>query len=130
MLDLIASLPQDVKFKILLYYFSYGTPSAQIMRSEIIKKCKNNSVTIWFANVDYIIHTNKKYMLNKSIGCPFEVLCELRIALIDNNIENGTADDFLKSRKMPITNNLYTLTKNTLLQVLNDEKEKEIFIKK
>ena len=123
MLALIASLPQDIKSKILLYYFSYGTPSAVLMRSEIINKCRNNSVTIWFANVDYYTHANKKYMLNKSIGCSFEVLCELRIALIDNNIENKTADAFLKSRKINLIDNIKTLTKNTLLQILNEEKE-------
>ena len=123
-LDLpFSNLPQAIISKILLYYFSYGTPSAVLMRSEIINKCRNNSVTIWFANVDYYTHANKKYMLSKSIVCPFEVLCELRIALIDNNIENGTADNILKLRKINLIDNIKTLTKNTLLQILNEEKE-------
>jgi hypothetical protein len=125
MLDLVASLPQDIKSKILIYYLSFGSPTAAALRPEIINKCRNNSVTIWFANVDYYTFTNKKYMLNKSIGCTFEVLCELRIALIDNHIENRTTDNnnFFKSRRVNLLNNIKTLTKNTLLQLIDEEAE-------
>ena len=123
MLALIALLPEDIKSKILSYYLSFGSPSAKIIRQEIINKCRNNSVTIWFANIDYNIQHNRKYMLNKSIGCPFQVLCELRIAAIEHHIENGTADAFLKSRKKNVTNNIKTLTKNDLLRVLEEEEQ-------
>ena len=123
MLDLVVSLPQDIKSKILTYYLSFGSPSAIALRPEIINKCRNNSVTIWFANIDFLVYANKKYMLNKSIGCPFEVLCELRLALIDNNILNGTADIFLKSRKISLIDNIKTITKNNLLRVLEEEAE-------
>jgi hypothetical protein len=125
MLDLVASLPQDIKSKILTYYLSFGSPTAAALRPEIINKCRNNSVTIWCANVDYYTFTNKKYMLNKSIGCTFEVLCELRIALIDNHIENRTTDNnnFFKSRRVNLLNNIKTLTKNTLLQLIDEEAE-------
>jgi len=122
MLGLIALLPDDIKSKILIYYWSFGSPTAAAMRPEIINKCRNNSITIWFANIDYNISHTRKYMLNKSIGCPFEVLCELRIALIDHHIENDTADAFLKSRKINLINNITTLTKNTLLRALEEEK--------
>lgn len=117
MLDLVkfSLLPDVIKSKILTYYLSYGNPCAKLIRPEIINKCRNNSITLWFANVDYFIQPNQKYMLNKSLGCPFEVLCELRIALIDNNILNGTADNYLKSRRRPINNNLNTIKKNDLL---------------
>ena len=123
----VINLPQDIKSKILTYYLSFGTPSAIALRPEIINKCRNNSVTIWFANVDYCTHANKKYMLTKSIGCPFEVLCELRVALIDNNIENGTADISLKLRKTNLINNIKTITKNSLLRVLEEEAENLIY---
>ncbi len=123
----VINLPQDIKSKILYYYLSYGSPSAVSLRPEIIKKCRNNSVTIWFANVDYFIHTNKKYMLNKSIGCPFDVLCELRIALLDNHIENGNEINFLKSRKINLINNINTLTKNNLLRILEEEAENLLY---
>jgi hypothetical protein len=121
------NLPQDIKSKILTYYLSFGSPSAAALRPEIINKCRNNSVTIWFANVDYFVLTNKKYMLNKSIGCTFEVLCELRIALIDNHIENGNTDNNLKSRRVNLINNIKTLTKNTLLQLIDEEAENLIY---
>jgi hypothetical protein len=127
MLDLVASLPQDIKSKILTYYLSFGSPSAAALRPEIIKKCRNNSVTIWFANVDFCTHANKKYMLSKSIGCSFEVLCELRIALIDNHIENGLADNNLKSRRVNLLNNIKTLTKNNLLRILDEEAKNLIY---
>jgi hypothetical protein len=122
MISLVALLPDDIKSKILTYYWSFGSPIAKIIHPEIINKCRNNSITIWFANIDYNISHNRKYILSKSIGCPFEVLCELRIALIEHHIENGTADAFLKSRKINLTNNITTLTKNTLLRALEEEK--------
>jgi hypothetical protein len=124
-LQQVTLLPQDIKSKILTYYLSFGSPCAVILRPEIINKCRNNSVTIWFANVDYCIHANKKYMLSKSIGCPFEVLCELRLALLDNHIENGNGNEinFFKSRKINLINNINTLTKNNLLQILEEEAE-------
>ena len=123
MLDLVATLPQDIKSKILTYYLSFGSPSAVALRPEIINKCRNNSVTIWFANVDYCTYTNKKYMLNKSIGCPFEVLCELRLALISSNILNGTADKHLKSRRIILTDHINLIKKNTLLKLIYEEAE-------
>jgi len=121
------NLPQDIKSKILTYYLSFGSPSAAALRPEIIKKCRNNSVTIWFANVDYCTFTNKKYMLNKSIGCPFEVLCELRLALIASNILNGTADNHLKSRRIILTDHINLIKKNTLLQLIDEEAENLIY---
>ena len=127
MLDLVATLPQDIKSKILTYYLSFGSPSAVALRPEIINKCRNNSVTIWFANVDYCTYTNKKYMLNKSIGCPFEVLCELRLALIASNILNGTADKHLKSRRIILTDHINLIKKNTLLQLIDEEAENLIY---
>lgn len=116
-------LPQDIKSKILTYYLSFGSPCTKIIRPEIINKCRNNSITLWFANIDYFIQPNQKYMLNKSIGCPFEILCELRIALIDSNILNRTADNYLISRRMPINDNLNTIKKNDLLRRIEEEEE-------
>ena len=120
----VFNLPKDIKSKILLYYFSYGSPSANAIHSEINNKCKdtiiNQANSLWFANVDYTYH-NKKYMLHKSIGCPFEVLCDLRLAIIDYNILNGTINDTLKASRINIIRNKYTLTKNILLQLLEEE---------
>ena len=122
----VFNLPKDIKSKILLYYFSYGSPSANAIHSEINNKCKdtiiNQANSLWFANVDYTYH-NKKYMLHKSIGCPFEVLCELRLALISSNILNGTADKHLKSRRIILTDNINLIKKNTLLKLIDEEAE-------
>ena len=108
MLDLVASFPDDIKSKTLLYYLSYGTPSAIAMRPEIKNKCRNNTITSWFANVDYYTFSNKKYLLNKCIGySPFKVISELRLAIIDNNILNGTLDNNLKTIYINVVNNIY-----------------------
>jgi hypothetical protein len=120
MLDLVASLPEDIKSKILMYYLSYGSPSVVIIRPEIIKKCLNNSVTIWFANVDYT-YNHRIYMLQKSIGCSFDAICDLRLAIIETNIEKGRTNDILNAMRKNIINNINTLKKNILLQVLEEE---------
>jgi hypothetical protein len=114
------NLPQDIKSKILLYYLSYGSPSANIMREKIKDTTINQTNSLWFANVDYT-YNNKKYMLHKSIGCPFEVLCDLRLAIIDNNILNGPINVTLKGSQKNIIKNKYTLTKNILLQLLEED---------
>jgi len=118
-------LPHEIKCKIKSYYLSFGSPGAVAIRPEIINKCRNNSISLWFANVDYYTSDNRKYMLNKAIGCPFGVLCDLRIALIDNNNENGTlsADIFLKTRRANLIHHRNTLTKNELLRLIEEEGE-------
>jgi hypothetical protein len=119
-------LPQDIKSKILSYYLSYGSPTAKIIQPEIINKCKNNSATIWFANVDYI-HNHRTYMLQKSIGCSFDVICDLRLAIIKHNIENGIITDILISMQKNVIKNLYVLTKHMLLHLLEEEAENLIY---
>lgn len=122
MLDL-SFLPQVIKSKILLYYWSYGTPSAIVMYQEIKEfktKCKDNS--LWFAKVDYI-YNHRIYLLQKSTRCPFKVLCDLRLAIIDNNLLNGITNDILKAMQKNVVNNQYILTTNTLLQLLEEEEE-------
>jgi hypothetical protein len=126
MLDSITLLPQDIKSKILTYYLSYGSPTAKIIQSEIIKKCKNNSVTIWFANVDHI-YNHRIYMLQKSIGCSFDVICDLRLAIIENNIENANTTDILKQIQKNVINNINTLTKYALERVLEEEEQLLIY---
>ena len=116
------NLPHDIKSKILLYYLSFGSPSANIIRVKIKDTIINQTTSLWFANVDYT-YNNKKYMLHKSIGCPFEVLCELRLALIASNILNGTADKHLKSRRIILTDHINLIKKNTLLQLIDEEAE-------
>jgi hypothetical protein len=122
MLALVALLPEDIKSKILIYYLSYGTPTSIIMRSEIIKKCKNNTATIWFANVDYT-HNHRLYLLQKSIGCSFDTICDLRLAIVETNIKNGRTNDLLKKIQNNVINNLYIIKKNDLLRVLEEEEE-------
>ena len=109
-------LPQEIKSKIIVYYFSYGTPCSKIMRPEIINKCRNNSVSLWFAKVDYI-SCNKKYMLHNSIGCDYETLCDLRLAIIGNNEIN----ELFKIKQVSIMSFLNRLKKIQLLKLLNEE---------
>lgn len=119
-------LPQDIKSKILSYYLSYGSPTAKIIQPEIINKCKNNSATIWFANVDYI-HNHRTYMLQKSIGCSFEAICDLRLAIIETNLhrdnsENDSTSDILKAMRKNVNNTIKTITQNYLSRTLEEEK--------
>jgi len=116
------NLPQEIISKILLFYWSYGTPSAIIMRSE--NKCKGNS--LWFANVDYI-YNHRIYLLQNSIGCSFDAICDLRLAIIDHNLLNGITNDILRSLQKNVINNIHTLTKNTLLQLLEEEEKNLIY---
>jgi len=113
---LFNKLPEEIQSKILIYYLSYGAPCAKIMRREIINKCRNNSITLWFANVDYI-SCNKKYMLHNSIGCEYEVLCDLRLAIIGNNELN----DFLSRKQVSIMSFLKRIKNLQLLQLLEEE---------
>ena len=62
-------------------------------------------------------------MLQKSISCPFKVLCDLRLAIIDNNLLNGITNDILKAMEKNVVNNQYILTTNILLQLLEEEEE-------
>jgi hypothetical protein len=120
---MFASLPQVIKSKILIYYLSFGTISANAIRKEINDKCRNNTISLWFANVDYIINYNAKYMLQKliRIGCEFQVICDLRLAIIDNNILNGTLDNVLRARQIDIIKMKRTITKHDLLRLLREE---------
>ena len=117
-------LPQEIKSKIIVYYFSYGTPCSKIMRPEIINKCRNNSVSLWFAKVDYI-SCNKKYMLHNSIGCDYETLCDLRLAIIGNNEIN----ELFKIKQVSIMSFLKRIKKIQLLQLLEEEENNLLYFK-
>jgi hypothetical protein len=124
-LDLpFSNLPHAIISKILLYYWSYGSPTAKIIQSEIINQNKGNS--LWFANVDYI-HNHRIYMLQKSIGCSFDAICDLRLAIIEHNIENGRTTDILMSMQKNVIKNLYVIKKNALLHLLKKEAENLIY---
>ena len=116
------NLPQEIISKILLYYWSYGTPSANIMRSE--NKCKGNS--LWFTNVDYI-YNHRIYLLQKSIGCSFDAICDLRLAIVDHNLLNGITNDILRSLQQNVINNIHSRTKSKLLQLLEEEEKNLIY---
>jgi len=118
-LDIVAFLPKDIITKILTYYLSYGTPLANILRPVIIKRGNNNINSLWFSpKLTYIynyIHT----WFNCASCIPFSVLCDLRLATIEY-IDKPSA--YIQNRKNIIIGHLNTLTKNTLLQLLDEEK--------
>lgn len=120
------NLPQDIKSKILLYYWSYGTPSANIIRLKIKDTIINQKTSLWFEKVDYI-YNHRIYLLQKSTRCSFNIICDLRLAIIDYNILNGITNDILKAMQKNVINNQYTLTKNTLLQLLEEEEDMLIY---
>ena len=114
----LSCLPQELVLKIQTIYFSFGTCCANIICKEINDKCRNNTITLWKAKVDYEIRSGKKYMLEKCIFvCSWDVLWDLRLAILDgepqtnNNISNKNyCIRIIKER-----------TKNTLKQLLREE---------
>jgi hypothetical protein len=127
MLESIILLPDAIKSKILTYYLSYGSPTAQIIQLEIKDKCQNISSSLWFVKVDYV-YNHRTYMLQKSIGCSFEAICDLRLAIIENNLhrnnsENDSTSDILKSMRKNVNNTIKTITQNYLLRTLEEEKK-------
>lgn len=115
-------LPDAIKSKILTYYLSYGSPIAKIIQSEIKDKCQNISSSLWFIKVDYI-HNHRTYMLQKSIGCSFEAICDLRLAIIEHNSENDSIIDILKAMRKNVNNTIKTITQNYLSRTLEEEKK-------
>ena len=127
MLDSITLLPDAIKSKILTYYLSYGSPTAKIIQPEIKDKCQNISSSLWFIKVDYI-HNHRTYMLQKSIGCSFEAICDLRLAIIETNLhrdnsENDSTSDILKAMRKNVNNTIKTITQNYLSRTLEEEKK-------
>ena len=114
----LSCLPQELVSKIKTIYFSFGTSCANIMRKEINDKCRNNTITLWKAKVDYEIRPRQKYMLEKClIVCSWDALWDLRLAILEdepqtnNNINNKNY--FIRIMKKR--------TKNTLKQLLREE---------
>lgn len=114
----LSCLPQELVSKIQTIYFSFGTSCANIIHKEIKDKCRNNTITLWKAKVDYEIRPGKKYMLEKcSIECPWDTLWDLRLAILEDEPQTN----------INISNKNYCIriikerTKNTLKQLLTEE---------
>ena len=114
----ISILPQDIQSKILTYYFSYGTPCSKLIKQEINDKCKNNTVTLWKAKIDYEIRPGKKYMLQKyAMVGRWDVLWDLRLAILEYDPKNNA------SIKHFCIDGAKVLKKNTIMKLLEEEVE-------
>jgi hypothetical protein len=114
----ISSLPPDIQSKILTYYFSYGTPCSKLIKHEINDKCKNNTVTLWKAKIDYEIRPGKKYMLQKyAMVGTWDVLWDLRLAILEYDPKNNA------SIKHFCIDGAKVLKKNTIMKLLEEEVE-------
>lgn len=114
----ISILPPDIQSKILTYYFSYGTHCAKLIKKEINDKCKNNTVTLWKAKIDYEIRPGKKYMLQKyAMVGTWDVLWDLRLAILEYDPKNNP------SIKHFCIDGAKVLKKNTLIKLLEEEEE-------
>jgi hypothetical protein len=78
---LLINLPQDIQSKICIYYLSYGTYISNVIHKEIYEKCMGRPISLWSAQ-------NKKYMLYNYVDCPYNVLCDLRLAIVNNDPSN------------------------------------------
>ena len=114
----ISILPQDIQLKILTYYFSYGTACSKLIKAEINDKCKNNTVTLWKAKIDYEIRPGKKYMLQKyALIGNWDVLWDLRLAILE--YESISVSNINKKRFC--MDGARVLKKNTILELLKQE---------
>lgn len=114
----ISILPQDIQTKILTYYFSFGTPCSKLIKEEINDKCKNNTVTLWKAKIDYEIRPGKKYMLQKyAMVGTWDVLWDLRLAILEYDPKNNS------SIKHFCIDGAKVLKKNTIMKLLEEEVE-------
>ncbi len=114
----ISILPPDIQSKILTYYLSYGTPCSKLIKKEINDKCKNNTVTLWRAKIDYEIRPGKKYMLQKyALIGKWVVLWDLRLAMLEYDPKNNA------SIKHFCIDGAKAFKKNTIIQLLEEEVE-------
>jgi hypothetical protein len=114
----ISILPQDIQLKILTYYFSYGTACSKLIKAEINDKCKNNTVTLWKAKMDYEIRPGKKYMLQKyALIGNWDVLWDLRLAILE--YESISVRNINKKRFC--LDGAKVLKTNTLIKMINEE---------
>ena len=114
----LSCLPQELVSKIQTIYFSFGTSCANIIRKEINDKCRDNTITLWKAKVDYEIRPGKKYMLEKcAIDCPWDTLWDLRLAILDGEQQSNN----IISNKNYCIRVVKERTKNTLKQLLTEE---------
>ena len=115
----ISILPLDIQLKILTYYFSFGTPCSKLIKKEINDKCKNNTVTLWNAKIDYEIRPGKKYMLQKyAIVGNWDVLWDLRLAMLEYDPKNQNSNI-----KHFCIDGAKVLKKNTIMKLLEEEEE-------
>jgi hypothetical protein len=113
----ISILPQDIQLKILTYYFSYGTLCSKLIKQEINDKCKNNTISLWRAKIDYEIRPGKKYMLQKyAMVGNWDVLWDLRLAMLEYDPKNQNSNI-----KHFCIDGAKLLKKNTLLELLRQE---------
>jgi hypothetical protein len=115
----ISILSLDIQSKILTYYFSYGTDCCKLIKQEINDKCKDNTVTLWRAKIDYEIRPGKKYMLQKyaMVGGNWHVLWDLRLAMLEYEPKNNP------SIKHFCIDGAKILKKNTIIELLKEEEE-------
>ena len=113
----ITILPPDIQLKILTYYFSYGTPCSKLIKKEINDKCKNNTISLWRAKIDYEIRPGKKYMLQKyAMVGNWDVLWDLRLAMLEYDPKNQNSNI-----KHFCIDGAKLLKKNTILELLRQE---------
>jgi len=115
----ISILPQDIQTKILIYYFSYGTPCSKLIKKEIQNKCKNNMISLWRAKIDYEIRPGKKYMLQKyAMVGNWDVLWDLRLAMLEYDPKNQNSNI-----KHFCIDGAKVLKKNTIMKLINEEED-------
>lgn len=110
----LSCLPQELVLKIQTIYFSFGTSCANIIRKEINDKCRNNTITLWKAKVDYKTRSGKQYMLEKGV---FVSSWDLRLAILDGEQQTNN----IISNKNYCIKVVKERTKNTLKQLLREE---------
>ena len=76
----LAQMPDSLQSKIMTYFFSYGTAIANVVK-QIAKDSINECITtLWFAK----IHAGDARIMSHYTDCPFDIMCDLRLAVIEH----------------------------------------------
>ena len=73
-------MPDSIQSKIITYLLSYGTATANIIKPIIDESINALNTTLWFAKID----KSNSYLMNHYIDCPYDVLCDLRLAALEH----------------------------------------------
>jgi hypothetical protein len=109
--QLLVSMPDSIQSKIMTYLLSYGTAIAKIIKPIVYETINERVTTLWFAK----IHKSNAYLMNHYTNCPYDVLCDLRLATCEH-------DAYLPRTHNMVQRFLKTFSNFRLVRLIEEEK--------